>query len=140
MKLLFLFLTVIGTIQATAAVNLPAEKILQLKVNERGTVSFGRDSVYKENLAGYIQERLFNSYISTGKMYSSIKLEKSNNDVPDSALQVAAKEIREGQKRALKDFCLDKYKKLYENIDPNDKEKIQKKFPVLFQKEYWKAE
>ena len=73
-------------------------------------------------------------------MYSSIKLEKSTIDVPDSVLLLAAREIQEGQKRALKDFCLDKYKKLYENIDPKDKEKIQKKFPVLFLKEYWKAE
>ncbi len=140
MKLLLLLLTIVGTIQTSSAKKLTAEKILQLKINERGTVSFGRDSVYKENLAGYIQERLFNSYISTGKMYSSIKLEKSTIDVPDSVLLLAAREIQEGQKRALKDFCLDKYKKLYENIDPKDKEKIQKKFPVLFLKEYWKAE
>ena len=140
MKLLLLFLTVVGSIQITTARKMPPEKILHLKINEKGTVSFGRDSVYKENLAGYIQERLFNSYISTGKMYSSIKLEKSTIDVPDSVLLLAAREIQEGQKRALKDFCLDKYKKLYENIDPKDKEKIQKKFPVLFLKEYWKAE
>ena len=136
MKLLLLFLTVVSSIQITTARKMPPEKILHLKINEKGTVSFGRDSVYKENLAGYVQERLFNSYISTGKMYTRIKLEKINTDVPDSVVQVVAKHIQEGQKRALKDYCLDKYKKLYDNIDKKDQDKVQKKFPVLFQTDF----
>ena len=136
MKLLLLFLTIAGYIHPIADKKLSAEKILFLKVTEKGTVSSGRDSVYKENIAGYIQERLFNSYISTGKMYTRIKIEKINTAVPDLIVQVVTKEIQEGQKRALKDLCLDKYKKLYDNIDKKNQDKVQKQFPVLFQKDY----
>lgn len=136
MKLLLLFLTIAGYIHPIADKKLSAEKILFLHVTEKGTVSSGRDSVYKENIAGYIQERLFNSYISTGKMYTRIKLEKINTAVPDLIVQVVTKEIQEGQKRALKDLCLDKYKKLYDNIDKKNQDKVQKQFPVLFQKDY----
>ncbi len=136
MKLLLLFLTVVGHIHTTTSKKLVAEKILQVKVDESGTVSVGRDTVNTDNLARYIQERLFKSYIGTGQMHNRIKLERINNDVSDVVIQVVIKEIQEGQKRALTDLCLDKYKKLYENIDKRSQGKLKKQFPVLFQTAY----
>ena len=136
MKLLLLFLTVAGYIHPTTMKELSAEKILLIKVDESGTISVGRDTLISDNLARYIQERLFKSYVGTGKMHTRIKLEQISTTIPTEVIQVVIQEIQEGQKKTLTDLCLDKYKKLYENIDKKNKDKIQKQFPVLFQKYY----
>lgn len=112
------------------------EKILQVIVDETGTINVGRDTVGSDNLAKYIQERLFKSFMGTGQMQSRIKFSKANNDVPDMVVEVVLKEIQEGQKRALRQLCLQKYENLFENIDTRKQDKLKKQFPVLFQTDY----
>jgi len=46
------------------------------------------------------------------------------------------KEIQEGQRRALTELCLLKYKNRFENIEQRKQEKLKKQFPVLFQTDY----
>jgi len=113
-----------------------AEKILQITVDETGTIKVGRDTISSDNLARYIQERLFKSYMGTGHMHSLIKFEKLNENVPEIVTEVVVKEIKEGQKRALTELSLQKYKKLFDNLDINKQKKIKKQFPVLFQTEF----
>jgi len=83
----------------------------------------------------YIRERLFKSYTGTGKMYDAIKLVKDGSPEP-VIIEVVIKEIKSGQKKALTELCLEKYKKLFENINGRQQEKLKKNFPVLFQSGY----
>jgi len=49
---------------------------------------------------------------------------------------VVVKEIQEGQRKALTQVCLQKYKNLFERIDSKKQAKLKKQFPVLFQTHY----
>ncbi|MGQ0739191.1 MAG: hypothetical protein ACT4OJ_09050 [Bacteroidota bacterium] len=91
--------------------NKPAEKILLVQVDEIGLIKIGRDTVGSDQLARYIQERLFKSYMGTGQMHDRIKLEKTDNEVPAPVLEVIIREIKEGQRRALSELCVQKYRK-----------------------------
>lgn len=118
---------------------LPAEKILQVTVDESGTISVGRDTIGSDELARYIQERLFKSYMGTGQMHDKIKFLKANEAVPDMVIQVVLKEIQEGQQKALTQVCLQKYNNRFENVDKKKQDKLRKQFPVLFQRDYLSA-
>lgn len=136
----FLFGFIITCLHASACLRpdekLPAEKTLQVTVNETGIVTVGGDTVSTDYLARYIQERLFKSYMGTGLMHSKIKFLKTTDNVPDMVVQVVLKEIQEGQRRALTELCLQKYKKLFSAIDKRKQDKLKKQFPVLFQTDY----
>lgn len=112
------------------------EKSLQINVDEIGIISVGRDTVSSDELARYIQERLFKSYMGTGKMYSKIKLIKTDGNVPEMVMEVVLNEIKTGQQRALKELCLQKHKDFFENISERQQAKLKKQFPVLFQTNY----
>jgi hypothetical protein len=136
----FLFGFIITCLDASACLQpgkkLPAEKILLVTVNETGIVTVGGDTVSTDYLARYIQERLFKSYMGTGLMHSKIKFLKTTDNVPDIVVQAVLKEIQEGQRRALTELCLQKYKKLFSTIDKRKQDKLKKQFPVLFQTDY----
>lgn len=129
---LLLMLGVITLQQAntTTAGNKPG---LEVKVHESGTITVGRDTIGSDELARYIQVRLFKSYMGTGQMPVGIFVTKLSNNVPAVVMEVVIKEVQEGQRRALTEVCLDKYKRLYESIDKKKKSRLQKQFPVLFQ-------
>lgn len=112
------------------------EKILVITVNEAGIIIAGRDTISLDNLARYIQERLFKSYMGTGRMQNRIKFEKLTDNVPLQVSELVLKEIKEGQKRALTELSLQKYKKLFDNLEINKQYKLKKRFPVLFQMEF----
>ena len=136
MHLFFLILLIVGDLNTSCSVKLPPEKILHIKVNESGAISVGRDTLLADDLARYLQQRLFKSYTGTGEMQDKIKLEKTSNDVPDIVIDVVIKEIQEGQRRALTELCLLRYKKLFDNIEQRKQDKLKKQFPVLFQTDY----
>ncbi len=136
MHLFFLLITVIGNLNNTSSVKLASEKILHIKVDEAGTISVGRDTLLADDLARYLQHRLFKSYTGTGEMQDKIKLERTSNDVPDMVVEVVIKKIQEGQRRALIELCIFRYKKLFDNIKERKKDKLRKQFPVLFQTDY----
>ncbi len=112
------------------------EKIIYVTIDESGIIRVGRDTVDTEHLAKYIQERLFKSYLGTGKMYDRINFKKENEQVADTVAAIVIKEIKEGQQRALRQICTEKYKKLFEELDSGRQRKIKKQFPVLFQTDY----
>jgi hypothetical protein len=112
------------------------EKILLIKVDKTGQIAVGRDTVSSGDLAPYVQERLFKSYLGTGKMHDRIKIEKTDADVPDMVTEVVLKEIQEGQRRALTELCLQKHKKLFADLTTKQQEKLKKQYPVLFQTDF----
>jgi hypothetical protein len=136
MRLLLLLFTIIINLQLSAAGNMPREKILWVAVDEIGTITVGGDTISSDDLARYIQERLFKSYVGTGEMHDKIKFSKKTDAVPDMVAEVVIKEIQEGQRRALTELCLEKYRALFENIEKRKQEKLKKQFPVLFQTSY----
>lgn len=112
------------------------DKVIHVMVDEYGTISIGRDTVTSDELAKYIQVRLFKSYLGTGRMYDKLLFSKENNKVPDVVAAVVLKEIKEGQQKALTQLCLQKYEKRYEDISNRQQAKLKKIFPVLFQKKF----
>lgn len=137
-RIVFLFVFSVTNLKASPIL-LPAEKILQVTVDESGTISVGRDTIGSDELARYIQERLFKSYMGTGQMHDKIKFSKANEAVPDMVIQVVLKEIQEGQQKALTQVCLQKYNNRFENVDKKKQDKLRKQFPVLFQRDYLSA-
>ncbi len=137
-RIVFLFVFSVTNLKASPIL-LPAEKILQVTVDESGTISVGRDTIGSDELARYIQERLFKSYMGTGQMHDKIKFLKANEAVPDMVIQVVLKEIQEGQQKALTQVCLQKYNNRFENVDKKKQDKLRKQFPVLFQTDYLSA-
>lgn len=137
MRLFLVLFAVTSFLFAPAREKLPAQKILLVEVDEIGIITVNRDTVGSDLLSRYIQERLFKSYMGTGEMHSKIKFSKANDNVPDIVVQVVLKEIQEGQRRALTELCLLKYKNRFEHIEQKKQDKLKKQFPVLFQTDYW---
>jgi hypothetical protein len=113
-----------------------AEKVLQVKVDEYGLVTVGRDTVGSDQLARYIQERLFKSYLGTGQMHDRIVFETVDDLVPEAVATVIVNEIRAGQQKALQVICLQKFNRTYEMLDKKKQSRLQKIFPVLFQPDF----
>ncbi len=111
----------------------PGEKVLLIQVESSGLIRVGRDTIGSDNLARYVQERLFKSYMGTGEMHDRIRLEKADASVPGPVIDVVIAEIRSGQERALRELCTQKYNRSVASLDPKKQDKLRKKFPVLFQ-------
>ena len=136
MRLVLSFL-VFCLLSVKASATSPEKKSgLSVVLYETGVITVGRDTVGSDELARYIQERLFKSYMGTGKMYSGISFKKENDNVPETTANVVLGEIKEGQRRALNELCLQEYRKTFDHIDDKKKAKLKKRFPVLFQTTY----
>jgi hypothetical protein len=111
-------------------------RIIKLKVDGSGLISDGLVTISSDDLANYISERLFKSYMGTGKMYDRILVEKVNGEPEPEILQILLKEITSGQKKALTDLCLHRYSKPFETLKGKQQAKIRRQFPVLFQHDF----
>ncbi len=113
-----------------------AFKVIHIRINDAGMISDGLDTLSIDDLALYIRERLFKNYSGTGKMYDKIKIDKHGENVSPIVIDIVVKEIKAGQKAALAELCLHKYKKGYDELASKQQEKVKKQFPVLFQMEF----
>lgn len=114
-------------------VALRVKKIIDMSVDEKGKIYIGRDTLTSDQLVEELKIRLWKSYMGTGKMYDGIKVEYTGN--PSSSVkETTKKSIHEAQQKTLIDVCLQKHKKLYEDLSSRQQQKIRKEFPVLFQK------
>ena len=111
-------------------------KIIVVKIDEIGVITDGRDTISSDELSEYIRERLFKSYTGTGKMYDRIRVEKIHDGPVSTLMDILLKEIASGQKKALTELCLHKYKQGFDNLKSKQQQKIRKQFPVLFQTNY----
>ncbi len=108
------------------------EKIITIKLLPAGTAVIGRDTLDFDAMSKELQQRLFRSYMGTGKMYDAIKLEFAG-EVMTETRDAAKVAIQKAQQNTLKELCLEKHKKFFEDINSRQQEKIRKQFPVLFQ-------
>lgn len=121
---------------AKISIHHPEEKVLLIRADGNGSVFIGRDSLDHEGVARYVQERLFKSYLGTGKMHDKIRIQWLDPDVTDAVKESVINSIKSGQKKALTELCLQKFEKLYDSIDAKKQEKLKKQFPVLFQENF----
>ncbi len=112
------------------------DKVLVVILESSGIVKIGRDTVATDNIAKYIQERLFKSFLGTGKMHDRILFAREKGMEDEAAIERVLREIQEGQTRALRQLCTEKFRKKYEDLDKDKQHKIQKQYPVLFQTDF----
>lgn len=132
MRLLLLLFATFSFLKATAGDMITADKVLLVTVSETGTVTVGRDTVNADNLARYVQERFFKSYLGTGKMHDLVVVKKTSADVPDMVTDVIIKEIQDAQKKALTQVSLQKYRKTFDNLDHRKQAKHFPAQPIIY--------
>ncbi|HET9430449.1 MAG TPA: hypothetical protein VFO70_04695 [Chitinophagaceae bacterium] len=111
----------------------PLQKIITIQVNENGKVFIDRIAIESDQLPREVQQRLWRSYMSTGKMPQAIRLDYAASISPELRKSIEDG-TRLGQGRTLTVLSLHKHKKKYEDLSNSKKEKIKKQYPVLFQK------
>lgn len=132
--LLLLIVTSIINVLAIAG-DILIQKTVTIHVNEKGQVTIDRVTMYTDDLAKEVQQRLWRSYMSTGKMVSAINL-TFDEAVSGETRNEVLFSIKTAQEKTLTVLSLHKHKKRFENISSSKQEKIRKQFPVLFQREY----
>ena len=115
------------------------QKSVTIHVNEKGQVLIDRVILYTDDLAKEVQQRLWRSYMSNGKMVSTILLSFDQAVNAETRSEVLYS-IRTAQDKTLTVLSLHKHKKRFENIGASRQGKIRKQFPVLFQRDYEKPE
>ena len=111
-------------------------KTITITIEPGGRVFMGPDTIYVADLAADLQERLWKSWLSTGKMYDRIEI-KLRGEVLMGVRGAALDAIKEAQGKTLTAVCLQKYKQNYEMLTAKQKQKLKRQFPVLFQELHW---
>lgn len=112
------------------------KKYLTITITPNGEIFIGRDTIYVDKLAAELQNRLWKSWLGTGRMYDSIIVQFSGEvlmGIKGSVLDA----IKEGQQKALEEICVEQYKQEYEKLAASRQQKVKKQFPVLFQELHW---
>jgi hypothetical protein len=130
-----LFILSIKQTNATPYVTTFSVKTITITVIPGGQAIIGKDTLLPDQLTNELQNRLWKSYLGTGKMYNSIII-KFDTAIEMNVKESIKKAIREGQNKALTDVCLQQHKKLFEDLTSKQQERIRKEFPVLFQQDY----
>jgi hypothetical protein len=128
----FVLLFTVTNSFATTHLPLRQEKILTVVVDSHGYNLMGRDTLTNDKLESEIKERLWKSYLGTGKMYDRIDLQM-RGDVAPSVKTAAIEAIKKGQDKALAEYCVLKHKNSFDKLSAKDQEKIRQHYPVLFQ-------
>ncbi|MBL0334886.1 MAG: hypothetical protein IPP73_06100 [Chitinophagaceae bacterium] len=93
---------------------------------------------YKVNfweLGTELHKRIWRTFMGNDKMPDNV-LVVYEGDVNDETKSATLKSVKEAQQRTLTMYALFKYKKKYEDLADNKKEKIKKLFPILFQQDF----
>lgn len=112
------------------------QKNLTITINDDGSCFIGRDTVYLDKLAFEVQQRLWKSWLGTGKTYDSIIILLSG-DVLMGTKSAALDAIKAGREKALNGICVEKFKREYVNLSASQQKKMKNQFPVLFQELHW---
>lgn len=110
----------------------PFQKTVAIHVTEKGEVMIDQAKYFTEDLAREVQQRLWRSYMTSGKMVQSIHL-SFDATVSEELKKEVLFNIKTAQEKTLTVLSLHKHKKRFENISSSKQEKIRKQFPVLFQ-------
>jgi hypothetical protein len=112
-----------------------AQKTVTIYVTDKSELTIDGVTVYSDNLAKEVQQRLWRSYMTTGKMLQSIQL-MMGDGVPETTRAMVQEAIKTAQSKTLTVLSLHKHKKRFEDISGNKQDRIRKQFPVLFQDNY----
>ena len=108
------------------------QKILTVAVDKNGQIFMGRDTLSLDRLPYEIQQRLFKSYLGTGNMYDLIQFQRMGDVLP-TIIHATTEAIKEGQQKALREYCVSKYSAPFDKLNNKQQSKIQRQYPVLFQ-------
>jgi hypothetical protein len=136
---LFLLFALVISLQAGASpreLHFKVPRDITIAIDPNGFAYIGRDTLTIDKLAFEVQQRLWKSYLGTGKMYDHIKIEL-RGEVLMGTRGSALDAIKQGQEKALAELCVLKFKKEYNNLSEAQQRKLQKQFPVLFQPLQW---
>lgn len=131
-----LFLLALLIVSISRANQLPFQKTVVIHVNEKAEVMIDQAKYFTDDLAREVQQRLWRSYMTSGKMVQSIQL-SFDAAVSEELKKEVLFNIKTAQEKTLTVLSLHKHKKRFENISSNKQEKIRKQFPVLFQTKYF---
>ncbi len=129
MKILIFALLLLGMKQGFP---IPQQKILAVSVDKNGQIYMGRDTLSLDRLPYEVQERLFKSYLGTGKMYDQIQFQRMGDVLP-TIIHSTTEAIKDGQQKALREYCVSKYSCPFDKLKANQQVKVRKQYPVLFQ-------
>ena len=127
-----LFVLALLIVSISRGNQLPFQKTVAIHVNEKGEVMIDQARYFTDDLAREVQQRLWRSYMTSGKMVQSIQL-SFDAAVSEELKKEVLYNIKMAQEKTLTVLSLHKHKKRFENISSNKQEKIRKQFPVLFQ-------
>ncbi len=134
--LLMLLLTGSFTARATPCPAPDPLKKITIVIHADETVYIGRDTLSLDKLAGELQQRLWKSYLGTGKMYDSIVVLFSG-EVMMGVRGAALDAVKEGQEKALREVCVSKYNQPFDKLSASQQKRVKRQFPVLFQEMKW---
>lgn len=113
----------------------PPAKIITVVVDAKQGMFIGRDTVDTETMPAILAERLWKSYLGTGKMYGKIKV-TTIGEVLMGTRGAVYDAIQQAQQQTLKKVCLHLHKKLFEELSIAQQKRIKSKFNVLFQQTF----
>ena len=134
-RMLSLTILALCTILFFESGTLHAQKNVTIHVNAKGELTIDRITLLNADLAKEVQQRLWRSYMSNGKMLNAIILQLDEG-VSEEIKNEVMYAIKTGQEKTLTVLSLHKHKKRFEDIPGNKQDKIRKQFPVLFQRTY----
>ena len=135
LRALLLTIFTLGYFFFFATGTIHAQKNVTIQVNVKGDVTIDRITLLNADLAKEVQQRLWRSYMSNGKMLNTIILHLDDG-VSEEIKNEVMSAIKIGQEKTLTVLSLHKYKKRFEDIGTSKQDKIRKNFPVLFQNSY----
>jgi len=135
MRRLILAMLIVCSTSCISFNTLSAQKTVGIHVDARNHITIDGIDPATDDLAKEVQQRLWRSYMSNGKMVHSITVQMDTTVKEETKNEVLFA-VKTAQEKTLTVLSLHKYKKRFEDIGGKKQEKIKKQFPVLFQREY----
>lgn len=109
--------------------------LISITVNAGGAATVSGHTYLLDNLHTALQTKMWNKYLSTGKMQDKFKL-RFSGEVLMGVRGASMDEILLSQTNTLKKLCMKKYGKEFDQLSAARQTYIKTKFPILFQTTY----
>lgn len=109
--------------------------LISITVNAGGGATVSGHTYLLDNLHTALQTKMWNKYLSTGKMQDRFKL-RFSGEVLMGVRGASMDEILLSQANTLKKLCMKKYGKEFDRLSASRQVYIKTKFPILFQTTY----
>ena len=109
--------------------------IISITVKATGGATISGHTYLLDNLHTALQTKMWNKYLSSGKMQDKFKL-RFSGEVLMGVRGASMDEILLSQTNTLKKLCMKKYRKEFDQLTTTRQTYIKTKFPILFQTNY----